>query len=355
MKKSHRSLSTSPLPNNKRSTEIDFFASHTPTFTIAALLHATISKLELPSLASVQTRAPTDAYPSWSGYNAHYAKGGMSSDKLPSALFSPLASQQQQQQHHHASSPRGLSSSILNGSTYPNKKDSTQVLPSPSQSQNGAPQYSTSNNQFAYGNEGTGFMNTQSNSSYGALDYGHQHHLSQGQPPTPQTATSGGMGSFPPQPSLLQPTYHQPSHGFPQFFPGSNSPANQPPMGVHPQQPMLPLPQTTALNTNHSPLSAVSQGGPQTPQSATTGGYSNHSFDATGQIAPPGMKPRVAATLWEDEGSLCFQVEARGVCVARREGKNDSLDNDYYYYYHYLKILVIPLTVLFRRKKQIMP
>jgi protein SOK2 len=44
-------------------------------------------------------------------------------------------------------------------------------------------------------------------------------------------------------------------------------------------------------------------------------------FDTTGQIAPPGMKPRVTATLWEDEGSLCFQVEARGVCVARREGK----------------------------------
>jgi protein SOK2 len=24
--------------------------------------------------------------------------------------------------------------------------------------------------------------------------------------------------------------------------------------------------------------------------------------------------------LWEDEGSLCFQVEAKGICVARREG-----------------------------------
>jgi enhanced filamentous growth protein 1 len=45
-----------------------------------------------------------------------------------------------------------------------------------------------------------------------------------------------------------------------------------------------------------------------------------HQFDQTGQIAPPGMKPRVTATLWEDEGSLCFQVEAKGVCVARREG-----------------------------------
>ncbi len=45
-------------------------------------------------------------------------------------------------------------------------------------------------------------------------------------------------------------------------------------------------------------------------------------FDTTGQIAPPGMKPRVTATLWEDEGSLCFQVEAKGVCVARREGRH---------------------------------
>jgi hypothetical protein len=42
-------------------------------------------------------------------------------------------------------------------------------------------------------------------------------------------------------------------------------------------------------------------------------------FDTSGQIAPPGQNPRVTATLWEDEGSLCFQVEAKGVCVARRE------------------------------------
>lgn len=48
---------------------------------------------------------------------------------------------------------------------------------------------------------------------------------------------------------------------------------------------------------------------------------SHHGFDSTGQIAPQGMKPRVTATLWEDEGSLCFQVESKGICVARREGE----------------------------------
>jgi len=59
------------------------------------------------------------------------------------------------------------------------------------------------------------------------------------------------------------------------------------------------------------------------PGSGSIGGTQKkppHNIDTTGQIAPPGMKPRVTATLWEDEGSLCFQVEAKGVCVARREG-----------------------------------
>lgn len=58
-------------------------------------------------------------------------------------------------------------------------------------------------------------------------------------------------------------------------------------------------------------------GGPGGPAA----GYPQQNYDTTGQIAPPGMKPRVTATLWEDEGSMCFQVEAKGVCVARRDGK----------------------------------
>lgn len=272
------------------------------------MLHTTTSKLELPSLASVQNRTHIDVFPSWPGYSAHYAKGGPSSDKLPSALtFSQSSSTIQQ----HSSSPRGLGSSILNNSTYPKKES----LPTPPPSQqNGSSQYSASNNQFY---EGNGYMNSQSNSSYATMDqYGHPHHMSQGQPSTPQTATSGGLASFS-QPPHLQPQYTS-SHGFPQFGFGSNgvsSSGGQPPMGV------LPLPQNATLGTNHSPLNTASQGGPQTPQSATSGQFNNHSFDATGQLPPPGMKPRVAATLWEDEGSLCFQVEARGVCVARREGK----------------------------------
>lgn len=37
---------------------------------------------------------------------------------------------------------------------------------------------------------------------------------------------------------------------------------------------------------------------------------------------PPGIKPRITTTLWEDEGTLCFQVDVKGVCVARREDNN---------------------------------
>ena len=48
-------------------------------------------------------------------------------------------------------------------------------------------------------------------------------------------------------------------------------------------------------------------------------------LDTTGQVAPPGVKPRVTATLWNDEGCLCFQVDVNGVCVARREGNPEQV------------------------------
>ena len=72
------------------------------------------------------------------------------------------------------------------------------------------------------------------------------------------------------------------------------------------------------------PPNGPAQHGYSPGSGAPTQGYPG-SMDTTGQIAPAGMKPRVTATLWEDEGSLCFQVEAKGVCVARREGMDPSL------------------------------
>ena len=47
--------------------------------------------------------------------------------------------------------------------------------------------------------------------------------------------------------------------------------------------------------------------------------------DTISQVEPPSSKNLVSATLWEDEGTLCFHVESRGVCVARREGELQTL------------------------------
>ncbi|KAJ5571744.1 hypothetical protein N7535_005404 [Penicillium sp. DV-2018c] len=66
--------------------------------------------------------------------------------------------------------------------------------------------------------------------------------------------------------------------------------------------------------SNHSNVSA-----PPGYGNTTGAPLQGYVYDPTGQLAPPGAKPRVTATLWEDEGSLCYQVEAKGVCVARRE------------------------------------
>lgn len=133
--------------------------------------------------------------------------------------------------------------------------------------------------------------------------YQTQSHMSTGQQPPPQTVTSHygpqqppllhpGPGQYPPTPYGSQYGY---GNGLATPPTGPSSVSN--PMG--PGQPVLPLP---GVNPQGMGGSAYSSG-----------------FDTTGQVAPPGMKPRVTATLWEDEGSLCFQVEARGICVARRE------------------------------------
>ncbi|KFY46565.1 hypothetical protein V495_02382 [Pseudogymnoascus sp. VKM F-4514 (FW-929)] len=172
-------------------------------------------------------------------------------------------------------------------------------------------------------------------------------HMSAGQAPAPQTVTSGGLSHYPhhQQPPSLQPVsgqYSAPPNSYGQYGYAlrvvyahhQQPPSLQPVSGQYsappnsygqygyangitsPQQagqvqgslgsgPVLSLPSLTAAQP---PMH-----GQQYPQQQQA------PFDSTGQVAPPGMKPRVTATLWEDEGSLCFQVEAKGICVARRE------------------------------------
>ena len=32
-------------------------------------------------------------------------------------------------------------------------------------------------------------------------------------------------------------------------------------------------------------------------------------------------RPKLTTTLWEDEATVCYQVDANGICVARRQGE----------------------------------
>ncbi|CZT01827.1 probable ascospore maturation 1 protein (Asm-1) [Rhynchosporium agropyri] len=151
--------------------------------------------------------------------------------------------------------------------------------------------------------------------NHGPQEMYYPSHMSTGQPPPPQTVTSGGMGHYPQQhqqPPLLQPGPAQYSqapgqytqYGYQNGLTSPQSTGHQVQGSMGQQGNGLPLPAMSSVQ----PMSGPSYGGGAQP-----------GFDMTGQVAPPGMKPRVTATLWEDEGSLCFQVEAKGVCVARRE------------------------------------
>ncbi|TLD28582.1 hypothetical protein PspLS_03601 [Pyricularia sp. CBS 133598] len=132
-------------------------------------------------------------------------------------------------------------------------------------------------------------------------DMYYQQHMSAGPTQQPPTVTS-----YNPQPPIMQP-----SHG--------SYPAPPQPYGAYPYTNGMPSPQGPPVPGQMGPGSVLPSIAGHHGQAPGPVANQYSGFDTTGQIAPPGMKPRVTATLWEDEGSLCFQVEARGVCVARRE------------------------------------
>lgn len=180
------------------------------------------------------------------------------------------------------------------------------------------------------------------NQSQPYMDMHPAPHMSSAQSYAPQPATSGAHYSqYQQQPPVLQPGsgHYAPaptSYGSYGYTNGVTSPqsAGHPgsaPVGSQVPSHGLTLPGKTVylLRTTAANMPAILAmiTGPPTPHTymPSSGGPAQgyptqHQYDTTGQVAPPGMKPRVTATLWEDEGSLCFQVEAKGVCVARREG-----------------------------------
>ncbi|PYH76930.1 apses transcription factor StuA, partial [Aspergillus uvarum CBS 121591] len=293
-------------------------------------------KLELPSISQVHTRGPVDI--PW--YNHHAAERPLlSGDKLP-ALSIPTASQAISGQSYRASyddasaaalgsnntsARTSLSGSAPGGSdTRSPPTSSTDLTTAANQGRvsldGSAPQeYSLAQNQVSDSYYQNPAPISSMNQTQPYMDV-HSSHLSSGQPYASHAATAGGIAHYPQyhqQPPVLQPasTTYGPASSYAQYaYPGgvtSSQPGLQPPTtslsGQVPAQ-LLPLPAVTSH--------AVAT---QNYGNSTGAPAQGFVYDLTGQIAPPGSKPRVTATLWEDEGSLCYQVEAKGVCVARRE------------------------------------
>ncbi|KAL9053278.1 MAG: hypothetical protein Q9162_004886 [Coniocarpon cinnabarinum] len=126
----------------------------------------------------------------------------------------------------------------------------------------------------------------------GYMDHGHPH------------SSGPAYGHYGQQP-VLPPAMNTYTHGY-YAYPQALSSA--PPPTSH----YAPPPMHSGMLPPTMPSSAP-------PNSAPPSYGPGHQPDTTGQVAPPNAKPKLTGTVWEDEGTVCFQVEVRGICVARRE------------------------------------
>lgn len=248
-------------------------------------------KLDLPSISQVPTRGQSD--------NPYYSapRPAYMTERLPS--LPPVNSQQAYSSS--TGSPPGSVLGSSNGSHAGSQSSYTSAAPSLGGKTPPTPAHSEypaipGPVTTATGYEPYPAMN-QAPQDPNSMYYAQPPHMSGSAPPP---VTSSMAHYQPSQPPLLPPgpaQYSAAPHPYPQYGYGSGltSPPAAPVPGGMPQN-VLPLPGQPGMPNQYS------------------------GFDTSGQIQPPGMKPRVTATLWEDEGSLCFQVEARGICVARREG-----------------------------------
>jgi protein SOK2 len=111
---------------------------------------------------------------------------------------------------------------------------------------------------------------------------------------------------------------------------------NQMPNQISQPQPQ-PQPQhynaysaSTTSNNPSGPISVVAApiaSGSSAAQSGTTSTpiqdtLNTSATSSVGQYQPPGIRPRVTTTMWEDEKTLCYQVDANNVSVVRRADNN---------------------------------
>lgn len=158
-------------------------------------------------------------------------------------------------------------------------------------------------------------------SPYGA--YGTAQH--------PMYGASYSGHAYAPYPNYIGHISH---YGHPPHYPGaSSSPAYHAPMmggmmahgaygshaaghltSHHPQTGM-PIAMSNSAASAGAPSTAMASGAMVTATPYQSAPQYNTSMPVAG-------RHRVTTTLWEDEGTLCFQVDVKGVCVARRHDNN---------------------------------
>ncbi|PGH15154.1 hypothetical protein AJ80_05666 [Polytolypa hystricis UAMH7299] len=305
-------------------------------------------KLELPSLSQVQTRGPTDV--PW--YNHHAAERPLlGSDKLPALSFPPqpapvpgnlsVRTGSQDSSASTSCTDSDHSSSVAGFATL-SQPHPSEVKSAPSSAANefaGVPvRYPepTSQSDYLSGvSASESYLHHQAplgsmNQTQPYMDM-HSSHLSSAQQYASHGASAGSVQPYQqyPQPSVLQPTsaaYAPSANSYPSTYPPYTPGGVTSPQSASQHQQPVTNALTTQVPAQILPLPPIPPSAPNPYGSSANphnqyggGGGPPQAFDTTGQVAPRGAKPRVTATLWEDEGSLCYQVEAKGVCVARRE------------------------------------
>lgn len=94
--------------------------------------------------------------------------------------------------------------------------------------------------------------------------------------------------------------------------------------------PALPSPVSAAFRRGHH--SGYGSGHAAAAAAGCFGGPCSPTDNAFGHPTPPApiQRPKLTTTVWEDEATVCYQVDAKNICVARRRGKK-NLQPAYYY------------------------
>lgn len=92
--------------------------------------------------------------------------------------------------------------------------------------------------------------------------------------------------------------------------------------GATQSQPLAQSAQAQAPAQAPAPASSAAAAQPASAKGSVSSDTLGPASLTVGQYQPPGIRPRVTTTMWEDEKTLCYQVDANNVSVVRRADNN---------------------------------